>query len=544
MAKHIFITGGVISSLGKGITSASLGRLLKSRGYKVTMQKADPYLNVDPSMMSPFQHGEVFVTDDGHEGDLDLGHYERFTDVSLTRESNFTAGRIYQDLLEHDRNGDFSGGTVQVIPHMTNAIRDRFTRIAEPDTDIVITEIGGTVGDIESLPFIEAARQFKMSQPLGDVIFIHVTLLPYVAAENELKTKPTQHSVKELRSIGVQPDFIVCRSDHPLDDQVRDKIALFCDVRAENVISCPDADNIYQVPLILHEQDFDARVLAAMGLPVNPIDLVAWQDYVRRQSQLEREVNIALVGQYVSLPDSYLSIVAALQHAGVAAGCKVNLHLVDVDTVLEQGVESTLAGMDGILVPGGYGYQVMEGKIAACAYAREHNIPFLGICLGMQAAVLDFARQLAGLPTAESSEYEAEDHPVPVAVVDRIPALSAAEMAGRATSLADQQGPRRIGAYPLEIMPGTRAFAAYGQSAVSERYAHRYALNNAYRDQLVAAGLVISGQSPDGRFVDIVELPDHPWYVACQGHPEFKSRPTRPHPLYVDFVRAAAAQAH
>jgi CTP synthase len=532
MAKHIFVTGGVVSSLGKGITAASLGQLLKARGYRVTMQKADPYLNVDPGTMSPFQHGEVFVTDDGHEGDLDLGHYERFIDENLSRESNFTAGSIYQSLISRERRGDFLGGTVQVIPHMTNAIRDRLTRIADQsNADIVITEIGGTIGDIESLPFIEAARQFKMAKPLGDVLFVHVTLVPYIAAAHEVKTKPTQHSVKELRSIGVQPDFIVCRSDHDLPDNVRSKIALFCDVKVENVINCIDASSIYQVPLNLYAQDFDTKVLDALLLQPAAIDLRDWKTYVDKMSKLKGEVDIAVVGKYVSLPDAYLSIVEALGHAGVFHGSKVNVHLIDGETLKDDGVDKVLGPMDGILVPGGFGIRAFEGKIAAVRYAREHKIPFLGICLGLHAAVCEFARNVAGMENANSAEFENEvPYPLNYPVIDLMPEQEDIDGLG---------GTMRLGAYPCKVLDKTRALAAYGEPVIYERHRHRYEVNNTFRERLTEAGLVISGVSPDARFVEMIELADHPWFVASQGHPEFKSRPTRPHPLFRELVGTA-----
>jgi CTP synthase len=533
MTKHIFVTGGVVSSLGKGITAASLGRLLKARGYKVTMQKADPYLNVDPGTMSPFQHGEVFVTDDGHEGDLDLGHYERFIDENLSRESNFTAGSIYQSLISRERRGDYLGGTVQVIPHMTNAIKERLTRIAEQShADIVITEIGGTIGDIESLPFIEAVRQFKMSKALGDVVFIHVTLVPYIAAAHEVKTKPTQHSVKELRSIGVQPDFIVCRSDHEVTDKVRSKIALFCDVKADNVINCQDAESIYQVPLNLHAQGFDLKVLQALQLPANTIDLTSWRAYVEAMENLDSELDIAVVGKYVSLPDAYLSVVEALGHAGVFFGRKVNAHLIDGETLKADGVEKVLGGMDGILVPGGFGSRAFEGKVAAIEYARLNQVPFLGICLGLQAAVVEFARHVAGLENANSSEFAEElgyDPRYPV--IDLMPEQE---------DIDEKGGTMRLGAYPCKLTPGTKSAAAYDEPIIYERHRHRYEVNNSFRERLQTAGLVISGLSPDARLVEMIELADHPWFVASQGHPEFKSRPTRPHPLFRDFVGAAA----
>ncbi|MDR3053494.1 MAG: CTP synthase [Coriobacteriales bacterium] len=534
MAKHIFVTGGVVSSLGKGITAASLGHLLKSRGYKVTMQKADPYLNVDPGTMSPFQHGEVFVTDDGHEGDLDLGHYERFIDESLSRESNFTAGSIYQSLISRERRGDFLGGTVQVIPHMTNAIKDRLARIADQSgADIVITEIGGTIGDIESLPFIEAARQFKMSKPLGDVVFVHVTLVPYIAAAHEVKTKPTQHSVKELRSIGVQPDFIVCRSDHDITDKVREKIALFCDVKVEKVLSCIDQSSIYQVPLALYDQKFDEKVLEALGLPIPRIDQRDWKLFVQKMEQLSGDVDIAVVGKYVSLPDAYLSIIEALGHAGVFHDRKVNVHLVDGETLKEDGVEKILGSMDGILVPGGFGIRAFEGKIAAVNYARTKKIPFLGICLGLHAAVCEFARNVVGMDNANSAEFAGEvDYELLYPVIDLMPEQE---------DISDKGGTMRLGAYPCKVRDKTLALSAYGEPLIYERHRHRYEVNNIFRERLQQAGLVISGISPDERLIEMIELGDHPWFVASQGHPEFKSRPTRPHPLFREFVRASAA---
>lgn len=531
MAKHIFVTGGVVSSLGKGITAASLGHLLKARGYKVTMQKMDPYLNVDPGTMSPFQHGEVFVTDDGHEGDLDLGHYERFIDESLSRESNFTQGSIYQGLIARERRGDFLGGTVQVIPHVTEAIKARLRRIAEQsNADIVISEIGGTIGDIESLPFIEAARQFKKEKPLGDVLFVHVTLVPYIAAAHEVKTKPTQHSVKELRSIGVQPDFIVCRSDHEISDKVREKIALFCDVRPEEVLACTDAASIYEVPIGLYDQEFDVKVLDRLNLESREIDLSPMRSFLAAADNCERQADIAIVGKYVSLPDAYLSVIEALCHAGVHHGCHVNVSLVDGEELNDGNASEMLGNMDGILIPGGFGQRAFEGKIAAARYARENNVPFLGICLGLQAAVCEFARHVANMPGATSSEFE-EDAEFPV--IDLMPEQEDVE---------DKGGTMRLGAYPCRVSPDTKAYAAYGEEVIYERHRHRYEVNNAYRDRLQEAGLIVSGISPNGRLVEMVELAGHPWFVASQGHPEFKSRPTRPHPLFRDFVGAAVAR--
>lgn len=532
MTKHIFVTGGVVSSLGKGITAASLGHLLKARGYKVTMQKMDPYLNVDPGTMSPFQHGEVFVTDDGHEGDLDLGHYERFIDESLTRESNFTQGSIYQSLIARERRGDFLGGTVQVIPHVTEAIKERLRRVADQSgADIVISEIGGTIGDIESQPFIEAARQFKKEKKPGDVLFVHVTLVPYIAAAHEVKTKPTQHSVKELRSIGVQPDFIVCRSDHEISDQVREKIALFCDVAPEEVLACTDAPSIYEVPVNLHVQRFDEMVLDRLALEHRTIDLSPLQAFLSASNQCSGQVDIAVVGKYVSLPDAYLSVIEALGHAGVHHGFRANVHLVDGETLDDATVAEELAGMDGILVPGGFGKRAFEGKMLAAQYARENGVPYLGICLGLQAAVCEFARHVAGMPGATSAEFdEGAEYPV----IDLMPEQEDVE---------DKGGTMRLGAYPCRVEPGTLAFAAYGDEVVYERHRHRYEVNNAFRDRLVEAGLVVSGISPNGRLTEMIELSDHPWFVASQGHPEFKSRPTRPHPLFRDFVGAAIARS-
>ncbi len=521
MAKHIFVTGGVVSSLGKGITAASLGQLLKARGYKVTMQKMDPYLNVDPGTMSPFQHGEVFVTEDGHEGDLDLGHYERFIDENLSRESNFTQGSIYQTLIARERRGDFLGGTVQVIPHVTEAIKERIRRAAEQSgADIVISEIGGTIGDIEGLPFIEAARQFKKEMGPGNVLFVHVTLVPYIAAAHEVKTKPTQHSVKELRSLGVQPDFIVCRSDHEITDGVREKIALFCDVDTDDVLACPDAPSIYEVPISLYEQGFDISALAKMGLAPRKIKLAPWRAFLKAKDACAGELDIAVVGKYVSLPDAYLSINEALVAAGIAAGRHVNVHLIDGEELTDKNAEKVLGAMDGILVPGGFGARAFEGKIAAARYARENNVPFLGICLGLQAAVCSFARDVCGLEGATSAEFaDAAPEGTPF-VIDLMPEQEDVE---------DKGGTMRLGAYPCKVVPGTRAAQAYGEPVVYERHRHRFEVNNAYRDALVEGGLVISGLSPDERLVEMIELPDHPFFVASQGHPEFKSRPGKPH---------------
>ena len=538
MAKHIFVTGGVVSSLGKGITAASLGHLLKARGYKVTMQKMDPYLNVDPGTMSPFQHGEVFVTDDGHEGDLDLGHYERFIDESLSRESNFTQGSIYQSLVARERRGDFLGGTVQVIPHVTDAIKERVLRAAsQTGAHIVISEIGGTIGDIEGQPFIEAVRQLRHELGPDNVVFVHVSLVPYIAAAHEVKTKPTQHSVKEMRSMGVQPDFIVCRSDHEVTQAVREKIAHFCDVDVDSVLSCVDAPSIYDVPIDLHEQEFDVKVLRRLKLPECELKRVPMADYVEAAARCEGETDIAVVGKYTSLPDAYLSVVEALGHAGVANGTHVNVHLINGEELTHANAAEVLGRMNGVLVPGGFGHRAFEGKIEAARFARENNIPYLGICLGLQAATCEFARNVAGLADATSAEFVGETAPrdgeLPPLVIDLMPEQEDVE---------DKGGTMRLGAYPCKIEPGTKAYAAYGAELVYERHRHRYEVNNAYRDQLAEADLVISGLSPDGRLTEMIELTDHPWFVATQAHPEFKSRPAKPHPLFRDFIAAAMAK--
>ena len=532
MAKHIFVTGGVVSSLGKGITAASLGHLLKARGYKVTMQKMDPYLNVDPGTMSPFQHGEVFVTEDGHEGDLDLGHYERFIDENLSRESNFTQGSIYQSLIARERRGDFLGGTVQVIPHVTEAIKERLRRIADQsNADFVISEIGGTIGDIESQPFIEAARQFRIEKGPENVAFIHVTLVPYIAAAHEVKTKPTQHSVKELRSIGVQPDFIVCRSDHEISDGVREKIALFCDVPSEFVLKCIDAPSIYEVPSSLRDQKFDIKVLDRLHMDHGHLDMTPMENFLTASANCQGDVEIAVVGKYTSLPDAYLSVIEAVTHAGVYEGVHAHVNLVDGEELNASNVDEMLGSAAGILVPGGFGQRAFEGKILAAKYARENKVPFLGICLGLQAAVCEFARNVAGLEGATSAEFleEGADENAP-RVIDLMPEQEDVDEKG---------GTMRLGAYPCKVKPGTKAAEAYGEPVIYERHRHRFEVNNAYRDRLTGAGLVISGLSPDERLVEMVELPDHPWFVASQGHPEFKSRPTKPHPLFEGFVKAS-----
>ena len=536
MTKHIFVTGGVVSSLGKGITAASLGRLLKSRGYKVTMQKADPYLNVDPGTMSPFQHGEVFVTEDGYESDLDLGHYERFIDENLTRDSNFTTGAIYKSLIARERRGDFLGGTVQVIPHVTNAIKDKFRRIEEQTgSDVVITELGGTIGDIESQPFVEAIRQYRKEAGPENVCYIHVSLVPYIAAAHEVKTKPTQHSVKELRSFGIQPDIIVLRSDHHIDDAIRAKIASFCDVDTDCVFTNEDCASIYDVPQLLAEQDFDLRICERLGLDPRERDMSEWNEFLRKQNHANHhadKVKIAVVGKYTQLPDAYLSVIEALHHAGVYYDRHVDVQLVDGESLDAACIDEVLGDASGILVPGGFGKRALEGKILAAEYAREHKIPYLGICLGMQVAVCEFARNVAGLAGASSSEFDPDG---PYSVIDL---MSSQE------DVTEKGGTMRLGAYPCKLAEGSLAREAYGEELVYERHRHRFEFNNAFRDQLENAGLVISGISPDERLVEMVELPRdvHPWFVATQAHPEFKSRPTKPQPLFREFVRASVGQ--
>lgn len=536
MTKHVFVTGGVVSSLGKGITAASLGRLLKSRGYKVTMQKADPYLNVDPGTMSPFQHGEVFVTEDGYESDLDLGHYERFIDENLTRDSNFTTGAIYKSLIARERRGDFLGGTVQVIPHVTNAIKDKFRRIEEQTgSDVVITELGGTIGDIESQPFVEAIRQYRKEAGPENVCYIHVSLVPYIAAAHEVKTKPTQHSVKELRSFGIQPDIIVLRSDHHIDDAIRGKIASFCDVDTDCVFTNEDCASIYDVPQLLAEQDFDLRICERLGLDPRERDMSEWNEFLRKQNHANHhadKVKIAVVGKYTQLPDAYLSVIEALHHAGVFYDRHVDVQLVDGESLDEQNVSEVLGDASGILVPGGFGKRALEGKILAAEFAREHKIPYLGICLGMQVAVCEFARNVVGLAGANSFEFDPDG---PYSVIDL---MSSQE------DVTEKGGTMRLGAYPCKLAADSLAREAYGEELVYERHRHRFEFNNAFRDQLEDAGLVISGLSPDERLVEMVELPRdvHPWYVATQAHPEFKSRPTNPQPLFREFVRASIGQ--
>ncbi len=528
MTKYIFITGGVVSSLGKGITAASLGRLLKSRGLKVALQKFDPYINVDPGTMSPYQHGEVFVTDDGAETDLDVGHYERFVDENLTRYSNCTTGRIYQAVLDKERRGEYLGQTVQVIPHITNEIKERITMLERQNSpDVVITEIGGTVGDIESLPFLEAIRQLKFDLGKERVLYIHVTLVPHIKTAGELKTKPTQHSVKELRSIGIQPDILVCRTEKELSEDLRAKMALFCDVDRQAVIQLMDAGSIYEVPLMLADEGLDREVIYRLTLKNHQADLAEWEELVRKIHNLDHRISIALVGKYVELPDAYISIVEALKHAGFKYNCEVDIKWICAEQMEGADVGELLGDIDAILVPGGFGERGIEGKIITARYARENEIPFLGICLGMQCAVIEFARNVAGMAEANSSEF-APDTAYPV--IHLMPDQENIENKG---------GTMRLGVYPCQIEAGSKSHQVYQLDQVDERHRHRYEINNDYREQLQQAGFKISGISPDGRLVEMIELPDHPWFVACQFHPELKSRPNRPHPLFLGLVKSA-----
>lgn len=531
--KYIFVTGGVVSSLGKGITAASLGRLLKSRGYRVTIQKFDPYINIDPGTMSPYQHGEVFVTDDGAETDLDLGHYERFIDINLSKNSNTTTGKIYQSVINKERRGDYLGGTVQVIPHITNAIKERVFIVGQQDNaDFVITEIGGTVGDIESLPFLEAIRQVKKEVGRNDVLYIHVTLVPYIAAAGELKTKPTQHSVKELRSIGISPDIIVCRSEKPISKEMREKMAMFCDVDPDAVIQNLTAKSIYQVPMLMEEQQLDSIVLRKLDMEDKPKDMTGWHDMVARiLKKYDRKVTIAVVGKYVELQDAYISITESLRHAAVANEAELDIKWVNAEKIEDESVDMTkvMEGVDGILVPGGFGNRGIEGKIKAIQYARENKIPFFGICLGMQCAVIEFARHVCGMADANSSEFAPETaHPV----IDLMP---------EQLDVEDMGGTMRLGLYPCKVYPDTLTMKAYNEELIYERHRHRYEFNNAFREEIVDKGLKLGGTLPNGRLVEIVELPEsvHPWFLGAQFHPEFKSRPTNPHPLFRDFIAAA-----
>jgi CTP synthase len=534
MTKFIFVTGGVASSLGKGITAASLGCLLKARGLKVVIQKIDPYLNVDPGTMNPFQHGEVFVTDDGAETDLDLGHYERFIDENLTKNHNVTAGQVYWTVLNKERRGDFLGGTVQVIPHITNEIKERIIAAAhDKSVDVVITEIGGTVGDIEGLPFLEAARQLKKDLGRENVLYIHVSLVPFIETAGELKTKLTQHSVKELRGLGIQPHIIVCRSDRELTPEVKQKIALLCDIDIEAVISAVDTESIYHVPLALYEEGLDDIVVNRLGIVATGVDLTKWNQLVDKIQRIEKSgkcLTIGLVGKYVQLTDAYMSVLEAIKHAGFAHDCKIDITWIDADELASDIAEAKLSNVDGIVVPGGFGIRGIEGKIQAAKFAREHQVPYLGLCLGLQVAVVEFARHAAGLKGANSTEFEPE---TPYPVIDLMEEQHDVE---------DMGGTMRLGLYPCDVKPGTKAAAAYHKKRIQERHRHRYEVNNKYRNKLGQAGLVFSGINPDQDLVEIIELKDHPFFMASQFHPEFKSRPTRPHPLFRDFIGAAKAR--
>ncbi len=528
LTKHVFVTGGVTSSLGKGITSASLGRLLKARGYRVVLQKLDPYINVDPGTMNPFEHGEVYVTDDGGETDLDLGHYERFVGESLSRDSNVTTGSIYQSVIRKERRGDYLGATVQVIPHITNEIKARIRKLGQrDDVDVVITEVGGTVGDIESLPFLEAIRQIRKDIGEENICYIHVTLVPYLHTSEELKTKPTQHSVAELRSRGILPEIIVVRSDRPIDDSARRKISLFCDVAPDAVINALDVSNIYAVPLMLHDAGLDTVVCRELHLDAPDPDLSSWETMVDEMASPEGEVTIGIVGKYVDLPDAYLSVVEALRHAGRTSRVKVNLRWIPADDVDGLLVDSYLEDLDGVLVPGGFGIRGIEGKIQAIRYAREHAVPFLGLCLGLQCAVIEYARNVLGLSAAHSSEFD------PVTTDPVIDLMETQK------DVADMGGTMRLGLYPATLREGTRVRSLYDTEVVYERHRHRWEVNNKYRTALEDAGMSMSGTSPDGRLVEFVELDDHPYFLATQAHPELLSRPDRPHPLFDGFIAAA-----
>ena len=528
MTKYIFVTGGVVSSIGKGIVAASLGRLLKNRGLKIAIQKFDPYINVDPGTMSPYQHGEVFVTDDGTETDLDLGHYERFVDINLNRYSNVTTGKVYSEVLKKERRGDYLGATVQVIPHITNEIKEKIMRAGElTDADIVITEVGGTVGDIESLPFLEALRQMRADVGADNVLYIHTTLIPYLRAAGELKTKPTQHSVKELRSLGIQPNILVVRTEAELPQGIREKLALFCDVKTEAVIESRDVETLYTIPLNLQAQRMDDLVLEHFGLDLPAADMTEWKALERRVLNLEKKVTIGLVGKYVSLQDAYLSVAEALKHAGYKHDAEIDIRWIDAEQVDDTNVADYLADVDGVLVPGGFGHRGIIGKIAAIRYAREQKIPFFGICLGMQLACIEFARHVVGIEDADTGE---ENPDCPHKIIDLLPDQNEGD---------DLGGTLRLGLYPCRLAEGTLAHRLYGQDLVEERHRHRYEFNNAYREQLSEAGLVFSGVSPDGRLVEIVELADHPFFIAAQFHPEFVSRPNRPQAIFDGFIEAA-----
>ena len=528
--KYIFITGGVVSGLGKGITAASLGRLLKSRGLKVTAQKLDPYLNVDPGTMNPVQHGEVFVTDDGAETDLDLGHYERFIDESLSQNSNLTSGRVYWKVISDERKGVYGGQTIQIIPHVTNEIKRYISRNAETGADVCLVEIGGTIGDIESQPFLEAIRQFAVEYGRENCVFIHVTLVPYLAASDELKSKPTQHSVKEMLALGIQPDIIVCRTEHPLTDDIKNKIALFCNVSKECVIENNNCDILYAVPMMLKEQKMDEVVMKKLGIDAPNQDLSDWEEMLYALRNPKQTVKIALVGKYVELHDSYISVNEALKHGGISTMSAVDIHWIDSESLEadDANLDEILGDMDGILVPGGFGSRGIEGKILAANYARTHGIPYLGICLGMQIAIIEFARNVLNMQGANSAEINPE---TPFPLIDILPEKK---------NISDLGGTLRLGQYPCILNEKSKSYQLYGEKKIFERHLHRYEVNNDYRDSLLQGGMIFAGTSPDNHIVEMIELPDHPWFVACQFHPEFKSRPNKPHPLFRGFVTAAA----
>ena len=526
--KYVFVTGGVVSGLGKGITAASLGRLLKNRGYKITIQKFDPYINVDPGTMSPYEHGEVFVTDDGAETDFDLGHYERFIDENLTKNSSITSGRIYQSVINKERRGDYLGKTVQVIPHITNEIKEKIYSFENSDIDVVITELGGTVGDIESLAFLEAIRQVGIEKDPKDVLYIHVTLLPFITGSNEIKSKPTQHSVKELQSLGIKPDILVCRSDIPIPESIKDKLAMFCNVRKENVIANLTADNLYAVPLMLENQGLAVQICKHLELKNIEPHNEKWDSMIANIRRVkDGEVTIAIVGKYVKLEDSYLSVTESLHHAGFANNVNVNIKYIDCETVTKENAANILEGIDGIIVPGGFGNRGIEGKINTIEYARKNNIPFLGICLGMQMAVVEYARNVLGLKDANSEEFDENCKNQVIHIMDD------------QKNINKKGGTMRLGKYPCILKKGSLAHKLYGKDEISERHRHRFEYNNEYKERLEKAGLMCTGTSPDGRLVEIVELPTHPYFIAGQFHPEFKSRPDRPSPLFVGLVKAA-----
>ncbi|MEM6613556.1 MAG: CTP synthase [Cyanobacteria bacterium P01_C01_bin.72] len=528
MTKFVFITGGVVSSIGKGIVAASLGRLLKSRDYSVSILKLDPYINVDPGTMSPYQHGEVFVTDDGAETDLDLGHYERFTDTSMSRLNSVTTGSIYQSVINKERRGDYEGGTVQVIPHITNEIKERIHRVANnTGSDVVLTEIGGTVGDIESLPFMEAIRQFRKDVGRNNAIYMHVTLIPWITAAGEMKTKPTQHSVKELRSIGIQPDVLVCRSDRRLFPGIKEKIAEFCDVEVNSVVTCLDASTIYEVPLILEQEGLAQRTLELLQLEQRQPDLQNWRNLVIKMNSPRTKIDVAIVGKYIQLSDAYLSVVEALGHGAIEANCEVNLRWVSAEDIETHGAEKYLHDVGGVIVPGGFGIRGVDGKVAAIKYARSTGLPFLGLCLGMQCCAIEWARNVAQLGDANSAEFDPETaNPV----INILPEQQ---------DVIDLGGTMRLGTYPCRLQPDTLAYSLYQDEVIYERHRHRYEFNNAYRSLLLETDYQISGTSPDGRLVEIIEMPDHPFFIATQFHPEFRSRPNNPHPLFLGLVKAA-----